>query len=225
VPRRRAARKYLVFDYGDGPRCSPPLAGRRVDVESRRRRPSRSRASSASRSGTSTRVLVRSSAPSARRRWWVSARRRRTAQRLGPSRHGAFVELSPVGRRRRVHTILRDQRTVSAWGGLHRRRPPRGAGSAYASRSASADERDRCSSPRRTSWPTGLGHERAGAGRPAQQGRSTTGSCHKRHGSRAPRAGRPSSASPTRATRSPTARVPDRRQGASPTGRMSRLLK
>ncbi|MGH9000046.1 MAG: DNA-formamidopyrimidine glycosylase family protein [Acidimicrobiia bacterium] len=121
----RTRGKFLVVDFG-GPRLAVHLSqGGRVDVEDppKTTRPRgavvRFRFGSGTGTGTGTGVLVKEFGTERKAGWWV----------LGPGDDGPMAPLGPEARsaaarallltgddKRRVHTLLRDQRTIAGIG-------------------------------------------------------------------------------------------------------------
>lgn len=166
---RRA--KYLVFDYGEGLRILAHLSqGGRVDIESppKATRPKQGVVRFTF-GGDHPSLLIKEFGTERKAGWWVlAAGDDGPLTRLGPEPGmAAFDELittSDDGRR--VHTILRDQRTVSGIGrgytddALHRARL-----SPFASlKSLGADDRARLLAAITEVLAEGLVHERARQG-------------------------------------------------------------
>ncbi len=187
---RRA--KYLVFDYGDGVRVLAHLSqGGRVDVELPPKATKPKQGVVRFTFGEERpSVLIKEFGTERKAGWWVlAAGDDGPLDRLGPEPGtAAFAELlttSDDGRR--VHTILRDQRTVSGMGrgytddALHRARL-----SPYASlKSLSADDRARLLAAVDEVMADGLAHERARqGGLPNKVGDHWV--VHKRHGEPCP---------------------------------------
>jgi formamidopyrimidine-DNA glycosylase len=184
--------KYLVFDYGDGLRVLTHLSqGGRVDVESPPKATKPKQGVVRFTFGEDhPSVLIKEFGTERKAGWWV----------LGPGDDGPLERLGPEpgtpafeellltsADGRRVHTILRDQRTVSGMGrgytddALHR------AGlSPYASlKSLSPEDRARLRDAIAEVMADGLAHERARqGGLPNKVGDHWV--VHKRHGQPCP---------------------------------------
>lgn len=187
---RRA--KYLVFDLGEGCRILVHLSqGGRVDVESPPKDTRPKQGVVRFRFGDDhPSILVKEFGTERKAGWWVlGPGDDGPLARLGPEPGtGAFADLvttSDDGRR--VHTILRDQRTVSGMGrgytddALHRARL-----SPYATlKSLSSEARARLLAAVDDVMADGLDHERGGL--PTKLGDHWT--VHKRHGQPCPACG------------------------------------
>ena len=184
--------KYLVFDYGDGLRVLAHLSqGGRVDVESPPKVTKPKQGVVRFTFGDEhPSLLIKEFGTERKAGWWVlAAGDDGPLERLGPEPGtDAFVELlttSDDGRR--VHTILRDQRTVSGMGrgytddALHRARL-----SPYASlKSLTGEDRSRLLAAIDEVVAEGLVHERARqGGLPNKVGDHWV--VHKRHGQPCP---------------------------------------
>jgi formamidopyrimidine-DNA glycosylase len=187
--------KYLVFDYGDGVRVLSHLSqGGRVDVESPPKATKPKQGVVRFTFGDEhPSILIKEFGTERKAGWWVlGPGDEGPLERLGPEPGTpAFVDLITDGTDgRRVHTILRDQRTVSGMGrgytddALHRARL-----SPYASlKSLGADERARLLAAIDEVMADGLVHERARqGGLPNKVGDHWM--VHKRHGGPCPTCG------------------------------------
>lgn len=195
---RRA--KYLVFEFGaDAPHVLVHLSqAGRLDVE---RPPKSTRGKGAvarlhfhDRDGEEVALLVREYGHERKAAWWVLAPGEDgPLQRLGPEPDSeAFAELVLHGDdRRRVHTILRDQRTVAGVGrGYADDALWRAKLSPYASlASLDADERAALLDAVRGVLADGLELERARTGGLSQPKLGEHFEVHARHGSPCPRCG------------------------------------
>lgn len=190
---RRA--KYLVFDYGEGLRVLSHLSqGGRVDVESPPKATKPKQGVVRFTFGEDhPSILIKEFGTERKAGWWVlAAGDDGPLDRLGPEPGtAAFDELiSTSDDGRRVHTILRDQRTVSGIGrgytddALHRAKL-----SPYASlKSLGAEERARLLEALDAVIDEGLVHERARqGGLPNKVGDHWV--VHKRHGEPCPSCG------------------------------------
>ena len=184
--------KYLVFDFGEGVRVLVHLSqGGRVDVESP---PKTGRTKQGVVRFTfgdeHPSILVKEFGTERKAGWWVlGAGDDGPLERLGPEPGtAAFAELVTTSEDgRRVHTVLRDQRTVSGMGrgytddALHRARI-----SPYASlKGLGAEDRARLLTAIDEVLAAGLDHERARqGGLPNKVGDHWV--VHKRHGEPCP---------------------------------------
>ena len=187
--------KYLVFHYGEGLRVLLHLSqGGRVDVEAppKANRPKQGVVRFTF-GDEHPSILVKEFGTERKAGWWVlGPGDDGPLERLGPEPGtAAFAELLTTSADgRRVHTILRDQRTVSGMGrgytddALHRARL-----SPYASlKSLTPDERARLLRAIDDVMADGLGHERARlGGLPNKVGDHWV--VHKRHGQPCPTCG------------------------------------
>ena len=159
--------KYLVWDFGDDIRMLIHLSqGGRVDVEDPPKNTTKAK-QSVLRLQFEDRpsVLIKEFGTERKAGWWVlGAGDDGPLERLGPEANGAeFAEwVRTSDDRRRVHTILRDQRTVAGMGrgytddALHRAKL-----SPYASlASLDAAQRERLLDAIHAVLDEGLGHER-----------------------------------------------------------------
>jgi formamidopyrimidine-DNA glycosylase len=115
--------KYLLFDLADGPRMIVHLSqGGRVDLEEQTKRTRPKGAVVRLRFEGGPDVLVKEFGTERKAAWWVLERGDQgPLEGLGPEPlSDEFAELIRTGDdRRRVHTILRDQRTVAGIGRGH----------------------------------------------------------------------------------------------------------